>query len=344
MTTTPLALCLQFRFIVFKSGGPSCLPDEEDGCKRDIEAERLAYQRIQKSAHLVAKSHFLHLHAMKPSSSEHRMSIANLIHAPVAEMEKGDPQRLTSSAIAMIVREEPRSSAWRGSHYNNERNLDTSPYWALLRAQSPLQPRFGLSRTQMLSSFGALDAGHHLKWNETIIFRSPITRSPRWARRPASANASMPPHTEGKGFEGPAHGRVARRPRNRPFKCARCPATFQSRAHKKNHEATVHDGKRPHQCEQCPARFGLKWNLTTHVRRVHEQQRPFSCDHCDMAFAQRYDLKRHCGLMHGTQAGLYKCGCGAKFNSRRMLAVHSASAHDEEKDIDSYSLPYASRP
>lgn len=128
-------------------------------------------------------------------------------------------------------------------------------------------------------------------------------------------------------------GRGGRRARNRPFACARCPATFQSRGHKANHEATVHDGKRPHKCAHCPARFGLKWNLATHVRRVHEQQRPFACDHCDMAFAQRYDLKRHSGLLHGTQAGLYKCGCGASFDKRRDLAGHTARVHPENAAV-----------
>lgn len=274
------------------------------------------------------------------------MSIANLIHTSVAEHGKG------SSTPASFVRERltpistPRTlSAKPRSHHFTECSLGTSlPRTISSNTSSPLLFTPGLSQREAQSSFGTREDGRNLALNSSVVrnekFLSgvPTTRASRKPRNAPFAQVAVPPH------EGTAEGRVTRRARNRPFTCARCPATFQSRGHKANHEATVHDGKRPHKCAHCPARFGLKWNLATHVRRVHELQRPFACDHCDMAFAQRYDLKRHCGLMHGTQAGLYKCACGGKFNTRRMLAVHSVKAHREQATDTEHSIVYVRPP
>ncbi|KAI0565655.1 Zinc finger C2H2-type domain containing protein [Gracilaria domingensis] len=56
----------------------------------------------------------------------------------------------------------------------------------------------------------------------------------------------------------------------RPFKCSRCPSSFDRDGHLRVHILAVHEKKRPFVCQVCDASFGHSSSLLRHVRTVHQ--------------------------------------------------------------------------
>lgn len=56
----------------------------------------------------------------------------------------------------------------------------------------------------------------------------------------------------------------------RPFKCTRCPSSFDRDGHLRVHILAVHEKKRPFVCQVCDASFGHSSSLLRHVRTVHQ--------------------------------------------------------------------------
>ena len=56
----------------------------------------------------------------------------------------------------------------------------------------------------------------------------------------------------------------------RPFKCTKCPSSFDRDGHLRVHILAVHEKKRPFVCQVCDASFGHSSSLLRHVRTVHQ--------------------------------------------------------------------------
>lgn len=56
----------------------------------------------------------------------------------------------------------------------------------------------------------------------------------------------------------------------RPFKCYKCPSSFDRDGHLRVHILAVHEKKRPFVCQVCDASFGHSSSLLRHVRTVHQ--------------------------------------------------------------------------
>ena len=98
------------------------------------------------------------------------------------------------------------------------------------------------------------------------------------ASRPGSASKSR-----GSGTRKTIHGRpyssrrrdsgdrhTSRGSAARPFKCHKCPSSFDREGHLRVHILAVHEKKRPFVCQVCDASFGHSSSLLRHVRTVHQ--------------------------------------------------------------------------
>lgn len=56
----------------------------------------------------------------------------------------------------------------------------------------------------------------------------------------------------------------------RPYKCTKCPSSFDREGHLRVHILAVHEKKRPFVCQVCDASFGHSSSLLRHVRTVHQ--------------------------------------------------------------------------
>lgn len=57
---------------------------------------------------------------------------------------------------------------------------------------------------------------------------------------------------------------------SRPFRCHKCPSSFDRDGHLRVHILAVHEKKRPFVCQVCDASFGHSSSLLRHVRTVHQ--------------------------------------------------------------------------
>jgi len=77
----------------------------------------------------------------------------------------------------------------------------------------------------------------------------------------------------------------------RPYVCAVCKASFQTRAVMRHH-LDMHGGKAPFQCEFCGKKFRNSCHMKQHRMR-HTGEKPHQCPYCDKTFAHKNVLKMH---------------------------------------------------
>lgn len=128
----------------------------------------------------------------------------------------------------------------------------------------------------------------------------------------------------------------------RPYKCSKCPSSFDREGHLRVHILAVHEKKRPFVCQVCDASFGHSSSLLRHVRTVHQaspavgsgktgnssrnapnsndsgttkseivcddaeddSEKHFRCSACRMAFSRVALLNRHVAEKHPVQTSL----------------------------------------
>ncbi|CDF32132.1 unnamed protein product [Chondrus crispus] len=128
----------------------------------------------------------------------------------------------------------------------------------------------------------------------------------------------------------------------RPYKCTKCPSSFDREGHLRVHILAVHEKKRPFVCQVCDASFGHSSSLLRHVRTVHQaspavgsgktcmssrnnlyssdsattkseiicddaqddSEKHFRCSACRMAFNRVALLNRHVAEKHPLQTSL----------------------------------------
>lgn len=122
----------------------------------------------------------------------------------------------------------------------------------------------------------------------------------------------------------------------RPFRCSKCPSSFDREGHLRVHILAVHEKKRPFVCQVCDSSFGHSSSLLRHVRTVHqaspavgpgngsgsgasgrtessggrsrdsnaaakEEERHFRCSACALLFNRVAELNRHVAKSHPLQ-------------------------------------------
>jgi len=117
----------------------------------------------------------------------------------------------------------------------------------------------------------------------------------------------------------------------RPYVCAVCQASFQTRAVMRHH-LDMHGGKTPFQCEFCGKKFRNSCHMKQHRMR-HTGERPHPCPYCDKTFAHKNVLKIH--LQSHTGQKPCQCDlCGKLFREPHRLACHLATHYRPSKSLE----------
>jgi len=117
----------------------------------------------------------------------------------------------------------------------------------------------------------------------------------------------------------------------RPYVCAVCQASFQTRAVMRHH-LDMHGGKTPFQCEFCGKKFRNSCHMKQHRMR-HTGERPHPCPYCEKTFAHKNVLKIH--LQSHTGQKPCQCDlCGKLFREPHRLACHLATHYRPSKSLE----------
>lgn len=140
-------------------------------------------------------------------------------------------------------------------------------------------------------------------------------------------------------------------PEEKPYKCSKCSARFESNKEVKIHEKVrnfsnfnflklisnyfqVHSGARPHKCPHCPF-FGRTKNIVAyHLLSRHSNDTPFKCNQCSKEFKFENAMKTHKLRIHSPiDIGRpYKCDlCGEARLTMFLLRDHILRRHLKEK-------------
>lgn len=121
----------------------------------------------------------------------------------------------------------------------------------------------------------------------------------------------------------------------RPFKCYKCPSSFDRDGHLRVHILAVHEKKRPFVCQVCDASFGHSSSLLRHVRTVHQASPTIGSGKSSRGrIAQarndsgttKSDIK--CEDMQDDGEKPFRCSaCGQAFNRVALLNRHVAKKH-----------------
>ncbi|EDS36248.1 conserved hypothetical protein [Culex quinquefasciatus] len=129
------------------------------------------------------------------------------------------------------------------------------------------------------------------------------------------------------------HVRNIHRPLTTVHKCDICGAEFRF-----NHLLEAH--KRWHgdsydfPCTQCDKKFKNKHSLGKHTTKVH-RERLFACDHCERMLGTKGSLLDHIEHVHEIQMRFVCEICVAVFESRDVLATHTARhQHPKQHECD----------
>jgi len=85
-----------------------------------------------------------------------------------------------------------------------------------------------------------------------------------------SVPASHARTTSSRGRREGSDRSTGKSPVARPFRCTKCPSSFEREGHSRIHILAVHEKKRPFVCQVCDASFGHSSSLLRHVRTVHQ--------------------------------------------------------------------------
>jgi len=126
---------------------------------------------------------------------------------------------------------------------------------------------------------------------------------------------------------------------DRPFKCSKCPKSFNFKIKWLEHE-NQHLGNETCICEHCGKEFQAKSRLRIHIKSQHGETQIFTCDICQRTFPNSSGLARHKKLHLPDNP--YMCStCGKTFKLQNYLTIHMWS-HDPDRH-KKYSL-YKPRP
>lgn len=144
----------------------------------------------------------------------------------------------------------------------------------------------------------------------------------------------------------------------RPFKCHKCPSSFDRDGHLKVHILAVHEKKRPFVCQVCDASFGHSSSLLRHVRTVHQASPAVGSGRVGQVLkntlmgvangTENMSQKTEQGWedVEGNGEKHFKCsGCGLAFSRVALLNRHVANKHPVQSrcstasDINTEDLP-----
>lgn len=113
---------------------------------------------------------------------------------------------------------------------------------------------------------------------------------------------------------------------------------FRDGLEKKTSKATMSPA-RPFKCTRCPSSFDRQGHLHVHILAVHEKQKPFSCDLCCSSFGHSSSLLRHMRTVHQAKPPIGSGRFGSKFrNGQRNSSSGSSSSEscDSSKSDEEY--------
>ena len=117
----------------------------------------------------------------------------------------------------------------------------------------------------------------------------------------------------------------------RPYVCATCNSSFQTRGVMRHH-LDMHGGKAPFQCEFCGKKFRNSCHMKQHRMR-HTGEKPHPCPQCEKSFAHKNVLKIH--LQSHTGEKPCCCDlCGKLFREPHRLACHLATHYRANKSVE----------
>ncbi|CAN8065417.1 unnamed protein product [Agarophyton chilense] len=167
--------------------------------------------------------------------------------------------------------------------------------------------------------------------------RNPKSTSPRHA-----VSRNRPPFLNGKHESSRNRKESSERSRSsaaRPFKCTRCPSSFDRDGHLRVHILAVHEKKRPFVCQVCDASFGHSSSLLRHVRTVHQASPAIGSGktgcrnghrNSDSRSAKSDDNSSDC---IGENEKHFRCSvCAQAFDRVAVLNRHVANKHPLKSD------------
>lgn len=108
------------------------------------------------------------------------------------------------------------------------------------------------------------------------------------------------------------------------YKCTECDKEMASKYHLKTHMLQVHGDVQI--CQICKENFPTREKLKEHYQNNHE---PYRCNFCTKTFVLPRYLKMHEKLHKGEPTRQYSCSFCLKQFSKRALANHVFSSHNE---------------
>ena len=115
--------------------------------------------------------------------------------------------------------------------------------------------------------------------------------------------------------------------------CSSCTSLSLTKAHRLDHEATVHKMQcRGYMCKSCKKMYSNTTSLNYHIFREHgdkNEASEFQCNHCQSVFVSNEVLKRHVETIHpNPQSTIFKCDkCDQSFSREDSYMRHLRQTH-----------------
>lgn len=109
------------------------------------------------------------------------------------------------------------------------------------------------------------------------------------------------------------------------FKCALCSRSFLHKYNLKRHEST-HSPTRPFKCPECDWAFKSKFNLSVHMRNHTAGERRLKCELCPKTFLRQQDKDTHQRIHTGERP--FQCDkCDKNYTRNSDLKYHRKRSH-----------------
>lgn len=158
--------------------------------------------------------------------------------------------------------EDDENTAGESTHHINGHDIPESHVQLLLSSAADISGRQRKSTTKTSNALARRSPDERKR--STMKPQATVDGTSSGTKATPVSNGKQ--YSRGRGSERRTSGSSAAR----PYKCTKCPSSFDREGHLRVHILAVHEKKRPFVCQVCDASFGHSSSLLRHVRTVHQ--------------------------------------------------------------------------